>query len=116
MKSKANEPKFATRIAKGLEQAIQFMRGEISLRVWEYEDPPPPVKPAAIVALRRKRNMSQEDLARFLKVSAKTVQSWEQGSRKPARASLMALQILGGKPKMMRHSAVLGNGRKKKPA
>lgn len=114
-REKANSAFFES-LAKGLGEAILFTRGEIGLRVWEYEDPPPPVKPAAIVALRRRRNLSQEDLARILKVSAKTVQSWEQGSRKPARNSLMALQILAGKPKVMRRPAALGNGRSKKPA
>ena len=116
MKMKTEGSEFFNSLKTGLEEGLQFLRSEISLRVWEYDDPPPERKPADIVKLRRKRNMYQEDLARFLKVSAKTVQSWEQGSHKPSRASLMALQILAAKPKMMRRVAGLGNRRKKKPA
>ncbi len=116
MKSKSNGSGNATRIEKGLKQAIQFMRGEISLRVWEFVDPPPKLTASAIVRLRRKQNMSQEDLARFLKVSARTVLGWEQGNREPGRNSLMALQVLAAKPKIIRRGASLGNGRKKRPA
>jgi putative transcriptional regulator len=116
MKKKTEDSDLFTRLAKGLTEGIQFLRGEISLRTFEFEDPPPQMKPADIVRLRRERSLSQEDLARFLDVSTKTVQSWEQGSRKPSRSSLMALQILAAKPKMMRRVAGLGNGRKKKPA
>jgi DNA-binding transcriptional regulator YiaG len=49
--------------------------------------------------LRRKTGMSQAVFARVLNVSTKTVQSWEQGDRKPSHAALRMLQILRENPK-----------------
>ena len=42
--------------------------------------------------------MSQAVFARLLNVSTKTVQSWEQGTRKPSRAALRLIQIFGKNP------------------
>ena len=114
MKKKTKEPDLFTRLATGLQEGIRFMRGEIALRTWEFQDPPPDMTPAEIVKVRQKRGKSQEALARFLKVSVKTVRSWEIGLRKPSLASLRMLHIMSVEPKMTRR--VPGNGRKKKTA
>jgi putative transcriptional regulator len=37
--------------------------------------------------------MSQAVFARMLNVSPKTVQSWEQGARKPSQAALRLIQV-----------------------
>ena len=42
--------------------------------------------------------MSQAVFARVLNVSTKTVQSWEQGERKPSRAALRMLQLFREHP------------------
>jgi putative transcriptional regulator len=42
--------------------------------------------------------MSQGVFARTLNVSVKTVQSWEQGERKPSQAALRLLQLLDANP------------------
>jgi predicted transcriptional regulator len=42
--------------------------------------------------------MSQGVFAKMLNVSAKTVQSWEQGERRPSQAALRLLQVIGAQP------------------
>ena len=42
--------------------------------------------------------MSQAVFARVLNVSTKTVQSWEQGERKPSHAALRMLQVFRENP------------------
>jgi DNA-binding XRE family transcriptional regulator len=42
--------------------------------------------------------MSQAVFARLLNVSTKTVQSWEQGDRKPSQAALRLIQVFRHNP------------------
>ena len=42
--------------------------------------------------------MSQAVFARVLNVSTKTVQSWEQGQRKPSQAALRLIQVFRHDP------------------
>jgi transcriptional regulator with XRE-family HTH domain len=51
--------------------------------------------------------MSQAVFAQLLNVSTKTVQSWEQGSRKPSQASLRLIQILEQSPESVFQAAGL---------
>jgi putative transcriptional regulator len=90
----------ADQIRKGLEEAIRHAQGEITLKTTTLElpDPPPAVGPDDLIALRQRRGMSQAVFARVLNVSPKTVQSWEQGARKPSQAALRLLQLLDREP------------------
>jgi putative transcriptional regulator len=44
--------------------------------------------------IRTQLNMSQAGFARLLQVSSKTVQSWEQGARRPQQSSARLLQFI----------------------
>jgi putative transcriptional regulator len=90
----------AKQIRKGLEEAIQHASGEITLKTstLELPDPPPQVGAAEVVNLRLASGMSQTVFARLLNVSTKTVQSWEQGHRKPSQASLRLIQVFRHNP------------------
>jgi putative transcriptional regulator len=57
-------------------------------------DPPPPFDAQRILRLRRDRNLTQAGLAQLLNVSGKTVESWEQGLRRPSGAAARLLQLL----------------------
>jgi len=98
MKKKKNE--FFERLMKGMQEGIQHLRGEIQLRTYVLEspDPPPALKPQDIVHLRQRFKMTQDMFGRVINVSTKTVQSWEQGERRPSQASLRLLQIMAEKP------------------
>ena len=90
----------ADQIRKGLEEAIRHVRGEITLKTTTLElpDRPPPIPPEDLTALRLRSQMSQAVFARLLNVSTKTVQSWEQGNRKPSQAALRLIQVFQNDP------------------
>ena len=50
--------------------------------------------PAAIVRLRTACGLTQETLARRLRVSVSTVQSWEQGLRRPGGPAVLMLETI----------------------
>ena len=86
------------RLKAALEEGIQFARGELTLRTTAVPDRPPDFGARDVLRLRQRFHMSQAVFARVLNVSAKTVQSWEQGERKPSQAALRLLQVLAEKP------------------
>jgi len=51
--------------------------------------------------------MSQRVFAKLLSVSCKTLQSWEQGARKPSDASLRLIQIFSEHPEIVCQSVGL---------
>ncbi len=82
----------AQRLKKSLAEGIEFARGDLSLQTT--------VVPAGrlftgeeVVAIRTRRHMSQAQFAKLLAVSVKTLQSWEQGARKPSKPTMRLLQI-----------------------
>ena len=96
---RASKPKrLYERLAESLHEGIQFARGERRLRATVLAAPPPALEGAAVRRLRRRLKLSQSALARTLNVSAKTVQSWEQGRRRPSQAALRLLQVLAERP------------------
>jgi putative transcriptional regulator len=93
-------PPVAEQIRKGLAEAILHAKGEITLKTTSLErpDPPPQVQANDLVKLRRQSGMSQAVFAQVLNVSTKTVQSWEQGARKPSQAALRLIQVFRHDP------------------
>jgi putative transcriptional regulator len=100
MKDTSKRLPVAEQIRKGLEEAIREARGEITLKTTTLElpDRPPPIPPEDLTALRLRSQMSQAVFARLLNVSTKTVQSWEQGDRKPSQAALRLIQVFQNDP------------------
>jgi len=95
-------------IRAGLEDSIAYSRGKLSLVTTEPPPPPPELSRAEIAALRKRLKMSQAFFAAVLNVSAKAVQSWEQGVRRPSDAALRMLQVIGGQPSVVRVIAAAG--------
>jgi putative transcriptional regulator len=95
MKNRRKRLPVAEQIRKGLEEAIRHAKGEITLKTTTLElpDRPPEVGAADLTKLRLASGMSQAIFARLLNVSTKTVQSWEQGQRKPSQAALRLIQV-----------------------
>ena len=98
MSKSAKRPALFERLRAGLEEGIQFARDELTLRTTEVPARPPDLRGQEVLRLRQQLKMSQDVFARMLNVSSKTVQSWEQGERRPARAALRLLQILAALP------------------
>ena len=101
--TRKNEPMSVfDQIKAGLEDSVAFSRGELTLETTELPAPPPQQAPEDIAALRKSLRMSQAIFAATLNVSKKTVQSWEQGLRKPSDAALRMLQVIDIEPQVVR--------------
>lgn len=85
-------------------EAIAHARGEnTKLRVTRVRVPAPP-KPKsgkAITKLRKDLNCSQSVFARVLNISPKTIQAWEQGTRRPSDAALRLLEVVEKYPTVL---------------
>jgi len=55
-------------------------------------------KPAQIVRLRARLKMSQAELASLMLISKATLQSWEQGRRKPEGPALALIRVMNKNP------------------
>lgn len=90
----------ADRLRKGGEDAIRHAQGGITLTttVLERPDPPPQVGAEEVTRMRLERGMSQAMFAQVLNVWTRTVQSWEQGLRKPSQAALRLIQVFRHDP------------------
>jgi putative transcriptional regulator len=87
-----------------LNQALAHARGKQGNYKEKKILAPPPPKPrsgANIVRLRHRLNYSQAMFARLLNVSTKTVQAWEQGTRKPSDAALKLLAVAEKHPETL---------------
>jgi len=80
----------------GLLEGIAHFRGEIELKVTTVTvpDPPPAYNARRVRDLRSGLGFSQTYFSRLLNVSPKTLQSWEQGTRVPSKASARLLQLI----------------------
>lgn len=92
----AERSRLFDRLKKGLEEGIAHERGERILRVTEVVVPDPPQSYGAedVRRIRTRMRMSQAGFALLLQVSNKTVQSWEQGTRRPQQSSARLLQFI----------------------
>ena len=89
-------------LQEALADARRFARGEgLDLRSTRLPPPPGPMSPEQIQALRARLGMSQAVFARALNVSSQTVQSWEQGVRKPGGAALKLLNAVKKDPRVL---------------
>jgi putative transcriptional regulator len=92
MSTNTKRSSLSERLKKGLTEGIEFARGDLDLATT--------VVPAGhsfsgeeVVAIRTRRHMSQAQFAMLLAVHVKTLQSWEQGVRKPSKPTMRLLQI-----------------------
>ena len=86
------------------EEAVDYEKGKrADLRTTKLQLPPAPKRMSAkaVIELRQKLNFSQAMFARFLNVSPRTVQDWEQGRRPPSDAALRLLVVAGKHPEAL---------------
>ena len=93
---------FFEELKAGLNAAIEHAQGKRKdLRTTTLPRPPKELSAKEIVNVRSQLNVSQAVFARYLNISTKTVQSWEQGHGKPNGASLKLLSIASKNPKIL---------------
>ena len=86
----------------GLTAAIEHVEGKRKdLRTTTLPRPPKQLSAREIVKVREELNVSQAVFAKYLNISPRTVQSWEQGYGKPSGASLKLLSIAKKNPKVL---------------
>lgn len=88
-------------LQRALQDALDYEQGKKpALRVSELPPPPKPLSPRQIRAIRQSFKVSQAAFARIINVSSNTVESWEQGARRPRDASLKLLTIAQHHPEV----------------
>ena len=93
---------FFDELKEGLGAAIEHAKGKrTDLRTTTLPRPPKEMSANEIAKLRDRLNVSQAVFARYLNISVKTVQAWEQGHGKPSGASLKLLSIAKKNPKIL---------------
>lgn len=82
-------------LKEGLEEAIEYHKGNVKLRVKEAFVPNPPknYRGKDIKNLRTKLGITQGELSAWLNISLNTVQAWEQSARNPSHSSLRLLEV-----------------------
>lgn len=89
-------------LRESLRDALAYERGEkIDLRAVELPAPPRRMTGRQIRGIRTSLGATQVVFATYLNVSANTVRSWEQGTRKPHGADLKLLAIVRKNPKAL---------------
>ena len=63
------------------------------------------IAPNEVAAARLKTGLSQSQFAQVLHISARTLQEWEQGRRKPSGAAQALIQIAFRHPEVIAESA-----------
>ncbi len=88
--------KFFDELKDGLEEALEYQKGKVTLRTTSVELPEPPAQYTAkdIKRIRAREQYSQGVFAMVLNVSPKTIQAWESGERSPSHAALRLLEIV----------------------
>ena len=100
-KAESNNEFFES-IKAGLSAAIEHAEGKRKdLRTTTLPRPPKELSAKEIAGVRAKLNVSQAVFAKYLNISPKTVQAWEQGHGKPNGASLKLLSIARKNPKIL---------------
>lgn len=93
---------FFEELKQSMIDGLEHAQGKrTDLRVTTLPRPPKKLSSADIAGIRSKANLSQSVFARYLNVSIKTVQAWEQGSRKPSDAALKLLSIAKDNPQII---------------
>lgn len=87
--------KMFEKLHKSLSDAIEYERGNITLRSKQIVIPEAPKNydAATIKKLRAKLGISQRDFALWLNVSLNTVKAWEQDIRNPSHSALRLLEV-----------------------
>lgn len=102
-------------LVDSMNEALEHVQGKKSLRTVTLPRPPAPFTGLAVKRVRTRLRASQAVFASYLNVSAKLVQAWEAGRRRPEGPALVLLHIAETQPgvlETLRHSAA---GKRRRP-
>jgi putative transcriptional regulator len=89
-------------VIRSLKEIRAWQEGKGTLRVLEVPDPIPAVR---IKAIRKKVAKSVRVFSEQFGLPAKTVQQWEQGTRRPDAASSLLLELIDLNPEIVAAAA-----------
>ena len=94
-------------LVRAVKGGIEALREGRGLRLSRITIPPPPKYTSKqIASLRREKlRMSQAVFARYMGVSPRIIQAWEQGWRKPSTPARRLIQLAARKPDVFRELA-----------
>ncbi len=101
-KSKRKGSRVGDDLVEAFEQLAAYMRGEIELESYEVADSA--FTPQRIKAIRRKVARSTRDFQRMFRISARTMEAYEQGRRRPDAAMQTLLQVIDREPAAVRRA------------
>jgi putative transcriptional regulator len=85
-------------LVDSMNEALEHAQGKQSLRTVTLPRPPAPFSGLAVKKVRTRLRASQAVFASYLNVSAKLVQAWEAGRRRPEGPALVLLHIADTQP------------------
>jgi len=95
-----------TKFGRDLEEAFKelaaYLRGEIEVESYEVADDS--LTPMRIKAIRRKVASSTRDFERTFRISARTMEAYEQGRRRPDAAMQTLLRVIEREPAAVRRA------------
>lgn len=95
-------------IKKGLNQAIEYEKGNLHARTTVLEIAPVEVFSAQeIRTIRQSTGLTQKKFAMYLGVSVKTVEAWESGRNKPEGAACRMLALTKADPLFPKKSGIV---------
>lgn len=89
-------------LVEAFEEMAAHLRGEVEAE--SYEVPADVLTPARIKSIRRKVAASTKDFERQFGVSARTMEAYEQGRRKPDDAMVTLLRVIDREPEAVRRA------------
>ena len=103
---KSKNTDYFDELKTGLEDALAWAHGKhstVTLRDVELPEPPRPITPRQITALRKKKvRASQAVFAGIMNASVQTIHAWEQGRGQPSGPALRLLRLLDKCPDLIR--------------
>lgn len=96
-----------TRLGRDLEEAFTemaaFLRGAVEAESYEVADPDL-LTPERVQAIRRKVAASTKEFERQFRISARTMEAYEQGRRRPDAAMQTLLRVIEREPDAVRRA------------
>lgn len=88
-------------IVQGLNEAIEYKKGNIKLRTADITVAPlPEIESSQVKDIRKSLDMTQGTFAAIMGVSVKTVEAWEAGTNTPSGTARRMLSLLRSDPEL----------------
>jgi putative transcriptional regulator len=89
-------------LVKAFQEMAAYLRGEVEAE--SYEVPDDVLTPERVKAIRRKVASSTKEFERRFRISARTMEAYEQGRRRPDAAMQTLLRVIDREPEAVRRA------------